>query len=147
MKRKEPDISLTASRFSAIIGMDRNEILKRLEEAKAESVGKKNGGELYGLKDLFRAAIGGDIMEQRLRKLRAESAKLEHDLAVKRREFVPVSESVETVLQCGHDIRAAITSLPIEHAEQDKLLRIMQKVAEVWQARADAEKRMVETIV
>jgi hypothetical protein len=103
MKRKAEDIALTASRFSALVGVDRNEILNRLEEAKAEPVGRKNGGNTYSLRDLFHAAIGGDIQEQRLRKLRAEADHLELSLRTKRRELVPVSESVETVVQCAWD--------------------------------------------
>jgi hypothetical protein len=140
MKRKPDQISLTASRFSALVGVDRNEILNRLEEAKAEPVGRKNGGMEYSLRDLFHAAIGGDVMEQRLRKLRAEADHLELSLRTKRRELVPISESVETVVQCAWDIRAAILALPLPHEDQDRMILQLQKLSEVWQARADAEK-------
>jgi hypothetical protein len=144
MKRKAADIALTASRFSSLVGVDRNEILNRLEEAKAEPVGRKNGGNEYTLRDLFHAAIGGDIQEQRLRKLRAEADHLELSLRTKHRELVPVSESVETVVQCAWDIRAHILSMPIPHADQDALIMGLQKVSDIWQARIDAEKLATE---
>jgi hypothetical protein len=140
MKRKAEDISLTASRFSALVGVDRNEILNRLEEAKAEPVGRKNGGNEYSLRDLFHAAIGGDVQEQRLRKLRAEADHLELSLRTKRRELVPAEEAVELITKCGWDIRNHILSMPIPHSDQDQLILGMQRLSEIWQAQADAEK-------
>ena len=143
MKRKTDTIALTPSRFSALVGVDRNELLNRLEEAKAAPVGRKNGGSEYTLRDLFHAAIGGDIQEQRLRKLRAEADHLELALQTKKRLVVPISESVDVVVQCGQDIREAILRLPIPPDDQDKMLLQMQKLAGVWQARADADKAAV----
>jgi len=140
MKRKAEDIALTASRFSALVGVDRNEILNRLEEAKAEPVGRKNGGNEYSLRDLFHAAIGGDVQEQRLRKLRAEADHLELSLRTKRRELVPSEEAVELIVKCGWDIRNHILSMPIPHKDQDQLILGMQRLSEIWQAQADAEK-------
>jgi hypothetical protein len=139
MKRKAADIALTASRFSALVGVDRNEILNRLEDAGAEPVGRKNGGNEYSLRDLFHAAIGGDVAEQRLRKLRAEADHLELSLRTKRRELVPAQEAIDLITKCGWDIRQHILSMPIPHKDQDELILGMRRLSDLWAAEADEE--------
>jgi hypothetical protein len=129
MKPKTDRISLTASRFSALVGIDRNELLKRLAEQKAEPTGRKNGGDEYDLRALFNAAIGGDVAEQRLRKIRAEADKLEHDLAVKRGQFVPVDEVKQLGVDVMTKVRTVILTSPLEHREQDEILRQLHELA------------------
>lgn len=138
MKKTTSEITLTASKFCSIVGTDRHEISRKLAELGCVPTGTKNGGQEYSLRDLYHAAVGGDIAEQRLRKIRAEADHLELSLRVKRGELVAAAESVEVVISCGWDIRNAILALPLEPAAQDAMLLQLQKVAEVWQAKADA---------
>jgi hypothetical protein len=140
MKKSTSEICLTASKFCALTGTDRHEISKKLTELGCVPTGTRNGGKEFNLRDLYHAAIGGDIAEQRLRKLRAEADILAITLQAKRGELVPTSESVETVTQCAWDIRQAILGLPLEPAVQDSILLQLQKTAEIWQDRADALK-------
>lgn len=136
MKPKSDQIAITASRFSALVGMDRNEILKRLEEAKAQPLGRKNGGDEYSLRDLFHAAIGGDIMEQRLRKLRAEADTMEHQLALKRREVLPADEVEKAVVWSFTKIKTIILGSPLDRREQDAILTTLMNLREDWSKEA-----------
>lgn len=137
MKKKTDQIALTASRFSALIGCDRNEILKRLAEQKAEPTGRKNGGDEYSLRSLFQAAIGGDVTEQRLRKLRAEADKLEYDLATKRRDLIPVGEVEKLVIHCFTAIREIIWRSPLEEIQRrDILHQLMALKTHDWSKEA-----------
>jgi hypothetical protein len=122
MKTPTPDPALTASRFAAIVGTDRNELLKRLAEQGAAPVGRKNGGDLFDLKALFQAAIGGDIAEQRLRKVRAEADRLEHELQVKRREVLPAAEVLALGIDIMTKVRTVILTSPLSAREQDAIL-------------------------
>lgn len=138
MKRNTEKITFTPHKWASLIGCDRHELAKKLNELGCTPATSDGRGNEYSVRDLFNAAVGGDIAEQRLRKIRAEADHLEMSLQVKRRELVPISESVETVVACAWDIRAAILALPLEPAAQDAMLLQLQKVAEIWQARADA---------
>ncbi len=139
MKRKPaPETSnFTIHKFSSLTGFDRHAIGKRLEESRAKPSGETSqGAPLYRLRDLVRAILGGDIEAERLRKIRAEADTLENKLAIQRREIIPVGESVNAVIQCGWDIRNTILRLPIPPKEQDDMLLQLQKLCDVWRARA-----------
>jgi hypothetical protein len=136
MKTKSDLTAMTASRFSALVNVDRNEILKRLEDAKAVPVGRRNGGELFQLGDLFRAAIGGDIAEQRLRKLRGEADVIEHSLALKRGEVVAVAEVERAVLWFFTKIRTVILASPLDRREQDAILMSLVNLRDDWNREA-----------
>lgn len=137
MKRNSEKITFTPHKWASLIGCDRHELAKKLNELGCPPATSDGRGNEYSVRDLFNAAVGGDIAEQRLRKIRAEADHLEMSLQLKRRELVPVSESVETVIQCAWDIRKAILALPLEPAEQDAMLLLLQKTAEIWQKKSD----------
>ena len=148
MKRKSTEtLAYTVNKFSQIVSFDRQAIASRLAELRAVPVAESpQGAGLYHLRDLVRALLGGNIELERLRLIRAQADKLESQLAERNRQLVPVAESVETVIACAYDIRNAILALPIPHADQDKLLLEMQKLATVWQAKADALKTAGESV-
>lgn len=79
----------TVSKFAQLIGIDRHQLQKRVTELDLKPQGTKNGGSLYALKDLIHAHIGGDEKQERIRKLRAESLRLELANSEKQSELVP----------------------------------------------------------
>ena len=137
MKRTEK-ITFTPSKYAALIGADRHEITRKLAEHNAKPVESTGRGELFTLRDLHNAATGGDQAAERLRKLRAECAKLEHDLSVRRREFVPV----EQVKRLGERIilasKSVILRSDIPPAIQDKFLNELAALGKQdWSRAAD----------
>ena len=121
MKRTEK-VSFTPSKFAALVGIDRHELQRKLTEHNARPVESTGRGELFTLRDLHNAATGGDQAAEKLRKLRAECAKLEHDLSIRRREFV----RVEDVQRLGERIILASKNVVLRsdlpHEIQDKFL-------------------------
>ncbi len=114
---------LTASQFSALVGADRHEIAKKLNENGAQSTGKKGPGLLYGLRDLINAHLGGDEKAERIRKLRAESEKLEVANARQRGELVPVASVKKLGQKVMGAVKIKILNFPLTDDEKDQCLR------------------------
>jgi phage terminase Nu1 subunit (DNA packaging protein) len=75
-----------------MMNCDRHELSRKLTDIDAVPTGKKNGGKLYKLKDLILAFAGGDEKAERVRKLRAESERLEIQNARSNGELVEVEQ-------------------------------------------------------
>ncbi len=128
--QKEP-YAMTASAFSALMGSDRHELTKKLSAINARPSGAKNGGKLYVLRDLVNAHIGGDEKQERIRKLRAESERLEIQNAKTRGELVEVSRVIEAGQKMMAAARAKILAMPITTLEKDSLLADLRGLAEM----------------
>lgn len=119
---KEP-LQLTVSAFSAMVGADRHELASRMAGMKCKPTGRKNGGELYALRDLVKCYCGGDIEAERIRKLRAESERVELQNARQRGELIEIA----TVKKLGEKVMIAvrnrILNMPLTDDEKDTCLR------------------------
>ena len=139
MKRTDPT-HMTASRFAAAVGADRHEMLKRLREAGAKPVGTKNGGELYTLRALHRAAAGGDERGERLRKLREEADKLAIQNARSRGELVEVIQVKRLGQSIMAGVRNRILNMPMTDDEKDQCLRELLELGRVdWERQAGGD--------
>ena len=99
--------------------------------------GKAAGGALYHFRDLFNAAVGGDIEAERLRKTREEADKLALANARARGELV----DVDSVGRLGEAVfvrvRAKILSSPsLTDDEKDQLLKEILQLEEIDWANA-----------
>lgn len=122
---------MTASAFSRAVGADRHQLSKKLAELKSRPVGKKNGGELFTLRDLVQAHVGGDERAERIRKLRAESERLEIQNARSHGELVEVVQVKKLGQQVMSAIKQKIMSFPISDGEKDKLLADLLSLREM----------------
>lgn len=114
---------LTASQFAGLVGADRHEIAKKLNENGAQSVGSKGPGKLYSLRDLVNAHIGGDEKQERIRKLRAESEKLEVFNLRSKGELVPVATVKKLGAKAMSAIKIQILNFPLTNEEKDECLQ------------------------
>jgi phage terminase Nu1 subunit (DNA packaging protein) len=114
---------MTASAFASAVGADRHQIAKKLTELKARSQGKRNGGDLFALRDLVAAHLGGYEREARIRKLTCEAERIEIQNARSQGELV----EVEKVKRLGESIMAAIRSrilnMPMTNEQKDSIFR------------------------
>lgn len=125
MKRKPPESPaiFTIHKFSQLTGFDRHFIAKRIEELRPEPAGESaQGAPLYHLRDLVRAILGGDIEAERLRKIRAEADKIEHDLAIKRRDYVRTDDVIRLGQWHMTAVREIIWRSPLEERERRSIL-------------------------
>ena len=131
----------TVARFAREAGIDRHTIQDRLAAMKARPCGKAKGkaagGALYHFRDLFNAAVGGDIEAERLRKTREEADKLALANARARGELV----DVDSVGRLGEAVfvrvRAKILSSPsLTDDEKDQLLKEILQLEEIDWANA-----------
>ena len=113
----------TASRFSSLVGADRHEIQKKLAEIKAKPTGTRNGGKVYGLRDLVMAYAGGDERAARVRKLKAESERLEIQNARSRGELIEIAQVKRLGQKITGAIQTKLMSFPLTEDEQDKCLK------------------------
>lgn len=122
MKRNTEKIALTVSKFASLVGCDRHELKRKLEENNAHPEGSQSGADTYGLRDLVNAFAGGDERAARIRQLSANAERIEIQNARSHGELV----SVEKVKKLGEAvmiaIRQKILSFPIRADEQNKLL-------------------------
>ena len=129
--KKTERTTFTASRFAALCGIDRAALTRRLSEQNAKPVATDGRGDEFAMRDLYNAACGGNQAAERLRKLRAEADRLEHDLSVKRREFI----RVEDVKKLGEKVVRASTNVVLRsdlpHEVQDKFLNEMAALAKL----------------
>ena len=123
MKPPSNALEMTTSKFSALMNCDRHELSRKLAEIDAAPTGKKNGGNLYRIKDLILAYAGGDEKAERVRKLRAESERLEIQNARSHGELIEVAK----VKRLGESIMAAIRNKilnsPLTDHEKDQIFR------------------------
>lgn len=117
------DSKFTTSRFATLTGADRHAITRRLAEMNARPVNTTGRGDEFSLRDLVAAASGGDMVAERLRKIRAEADTLEHGLKVRRREYLPTEEVKWFVGNGIMKIRTIIVTSPLAQREQDEILR------------------------
>jgi hypothetical protein len=120
--KKPPTTTYTPSKFAAIVGCDRHQLIKRLGENNATPATETGRGSEYGLRDLVNAATGGDAAAERVRKLRLECEKLEHDLLVKRRDFVSTEEVAKFSEWIAVAIRETIWRSPLGESERRAIL-------------------------
>ena len=117
------DDAMTASKFCKLVNADRHELGRKIEELKAVPVGKKNGGDLYRLKDLIAAFVGGDEKAERVRKLRAESERLELQNLRSKGELVDVGAVKRLGQKVTGAIQVRIQNMPMTDDEKDSCLR------------------------
>lgn len=119
----QPPNAYSIHKFCQLTGFDRNAIAKRIEEIQAEPVGQSSqGANLYHLRALVRATISGDIEAERLRKVRAEADKIEYDLAIRRRDYVPTEEVMKLGAWHMTAVREIIWRSPLEERERRSIL-------------------------
>jgi phage terminase Nu1 subunit (DNA packaging protein) len=125
----------TVAQWSREVGGDRHEWAKRIAEIGIKPVGKatgrSTGAELYRVRDLLKAAIGGDIEAERLRKTKEEADKLALANARSRGEVVEVA----SVKRLGEKVMAAvrnrILSMPMTDEEKDGCLRELLSLSDM----------------
>jgi hypothetical protein len=120
--KKPPTTTFTASKFAAIVGCDRHQLIKRLGENSATPASATGRGSEYGLRDLVNALAGGDAAAERVRKVRLECEKLEHDLSVKRRDYVPTAEIIKLNEGIAVAIREIIWRSPLDEGARRAIL-------------------------
>jgi hypothetical protein len=120
---KAPPNSYTIHKFCQLSGFDRNAIARRIEEIQAQPSGESSqGASLYHLRDLVRALLGGDIEAERLRKIRGEADLIEHNLAVRRRDYVRTEDVIKLGLWHFTAVREIIWRSPLEERERRAIL-------------------------
>ena len=120
--KKTTSPSFTASKFAALVGCDRHQLIRRLGEANARPASESGRGAEYALRDLVNAAVGGDAAAERVRKLRLECSKLEHDLAVRRRDYVVTEEVVKAGQWVFTAVREIIWRSPLDEDTRRAIL-------------------------
>lgn len=117
----------TAAKFARECGIDRHTIQDRLSAMKIRPVGKArgraSGGDLYHFRDLFNAALGGDLEAERLRKTREEADLLSIKKARMQGELVDVSDVKKVGMAVFARVRAKVLSSTLLDSEKDALLR------------------------
>lgn len=118
----------TVAEWAREIGFDRHALMKRIVEMEIEPSGKVEkgkaaGSDLYRVRDLFKAALGGDIEAERLRKTREEADKLGLQNARSRGEVV----EIQAVKKLGEKVliavRNRILNMPLTDEEKDSCLK------------------------
>jgi phage terminase Nu1 subunit (DNA packaging protein) len=129
----------TVAKFCQIAGFDRHTLAARIQEMGIEPAGKsyRQNADIYRLRDLVRAVLGGDIEAERLRKTREEADRLAIANARSRGETIEIS----TVKKLGEavfiQVRNKILSFSITAEEQDALLIALLKLSEIdWDREA-----------
>ena len=129
--KKNEKVTFTPSKYAALIGIDRASLTRRLSEQNAKPVSADGRGTEYSLRDLHNAATGGNQAAERLRKLRGEADRIEHDLAVRRRDFI----SVDLVKKLGtavvFEVRRTILASDLPPDLQDKCLTEIHKLKDL----------------
>jgi hypothetical protein len=120
--KKPPTTTYTPSKFAALVGCDRHQLIKRLAENNATPATATGRGSEFGLRDLVNALAGGDAAAERVRKLRLECEKLEHDLSVKRRDYVATAEVIKLNEWIATAIRETIWRSPLDEGARRAIL-------------------------
>jgi phage terminase Nu1 subunit (DNA packaging protein) len=121
------DMTATAVEWAREIGIDRHTLMARITEMKLRPAGKVGKGKAagtstYRVRDLFKAAMGGDIEAERLRKTREEADKLALANARSRGDLV----EIQSVKKLGEKVMVAvrnrILNMPLTDEEKDRCL-------------------------
>ena len=132
----------TVAEMAREIGFDRHSLMRRIAEMDIRPVGKvakgkAAGTELYRIRDLFKAMLGGDIEAERLRKTREEADRLAIQNARSRGETIEVASVIRLVQVVFVNIRNKILSFPITADEQDALLLSLMEIKKIdWDREA-----------
>jgi phage terminase Nu1 subunit (DNA packaging protein) len=132
----------TVAEWAREIGFDRNTLMARVVEMGIQPVGKITGGkaagaDTYRIRDLFKAALGGDMEAERLRKTREEADKLALQNARSRGETIEVAAVKKLGEAVFVQIRNKILSFPITAEEQDALLKLLLDLRKIdWDREA-----------
>lgn len=119
--------AVTISKWARATGCDRHTMQKAIEAigikptGKVKS-GKASGNDTYSVRDLFKAASGGDIKAEQLRKTREEADKIELANARNRGELVAVQDMVRVGEKIFAALRQRILNMPLTEEESDKCL-------------------------
>lgn len=122
-KTKTAPDGMTCSAFAAMMNCDRHELSRKLTELKCEPIGKRNGGQVFNLRDLVLAFSGGDERAERIRRTRAEAKRLELQNAKTEGELVDALEVTRLVQKLCGGIKQKILSSPLPPGIQDSILR------------------------
>ncbi len=113
----------TVAKFSEIAGFDRHSTARRLEELRATPAGTSaQGANLYHLRDLARALVGGGIEAEKLRLVKTQADRAEHDLSVRRKDYVEAAQVDKAVIWFFTNIKSTILQSPLDHRAQDEIL-------------------------
>lgn len=117
----------TVAEWAREIGFDRHSLMKRIAEMEIQpsgkvTKGKAAGSDLFRIRDLFKAALGGDIEAERLRKTREEADKLALQNARSRGELVEIASVKKLGEKVMIAIRNRILNMPLTDEEKDRCL-------------------------
>lgn len=114
----------TVARFAQLTGMDRHTLASRISEMGLVPVAKSTlqNADLYTIRDLVRAVLGGDIEAERLRKTREEADKLALANSRARGELVEIAAVKKLGEKVMVAIRNRILNMPLTDEEKDKCL-------------------------
>ena len=115
----------TVARFSQLAGFDRHALAARIQEMDLQPVGKSiaQAADLYSIRDLVRAILGGDIEAEKLRKTREEADKLALQNARSRGELVEISAVKKLGEKVLIAVRNRILNMPLTDEEKDSCLK------------------------
>lgn len=114
----------TVARFSQLAGFDRHTLASRIAEMNIEPVGKSQSqaADMFSIRDLVRAVLGGDLEAERLRKTREEADKLALANARSRGELVEISAVKKLGEKVMVAIRNRLLNMPLTDEEKDRCL-------------------------
>lgn len=120
--------SVTISGWAKATGCDRHTIQKAISEMRIKPDGKVVGGkaagtDTYRIRDLFKAAMGGDIEAERLRKTREEADAIALKNARSRGELVEIAAVKKLGEKVMVAVRNRILNMPLTDEEKDSCLR------------------------
>jgi phage terminase Nu1 subunit (DNA packaging protein) len=125
MKRKPTEASAyTVAKFSQLVGFDRHSLASRIQDMGIEASGQSSaqGAELYSLRNLVRAVLGGDIAAEQLRVARETADKLALQNSRTRGELVEIASVKKLGEKVMIAIRQRILNMPLTDDEKDKCL-------------------------
>jgi hypothetical protein len=136
MKRTAKE-TFTPSRFASLVGADRHEIQRKLNEIGATPVEADGRGEEFTIRDLVKAHMGGDIKREQLRRTKEEADRLAIQNARSRGELIEISEVIAMTRGFFSVLRSKVMSFSITEDERDQLLAGLQSFRDVdWSAEA-----------
>lgn len=123
----------TVARFSQLAGFDRHALAARISEMNLQPVGTSaaQAADLYSIRDLVRAILGGDIEAEKLRKTREEADKLALQNARSRGELVEIASVKKLGEKIMIAIRNRILNMPLTDEEKDRCLLELMDLAKL----------------
>jgi hypothetical protein len=112
----------SVARFAELVHLDRHTLAGRIAEMGIVASGRRGGATVYHLRDLLKAALGGDIEAERLRKTREEADKLALMNARSRGELVEIVAVKRLGEKVMVAIRNRILNMPLTDDEKDRCL-------------------------